>query len=241
MSSKNNTSKEFKKFLTNASHQEFDINSKFLKDRTTLVRHIKKYLKQNPKANFKSVIKKLFGKNDKQRIYAFPTNDVIQTIVNLVLKYKSQFVLELFAGLGIISKILSSELKKYQIQYIATDNLSYGFDKLFYPVKKMDYEKALEKYVKLKPFVTAFLPDKPLQNVPKIISFIKKNNLMFLYWMYNAHFHYIRKIITVNKLRMEKIFIPTLVYGDSLDPTKKWNVGDQINPPTTTLYLIYKQ
>ncbi|MFA5460281.1 MAG: hypothetical protein WC283_03080 [Candidatus Paceibacterota bacterium] len=80
-----------------------------------------------------------YGSQQQFQFWNKQFNDELEKILK---KLKPKLILEVGAGDGTLSKILSDR----GFNVIATDNYSWPFRKRFFKVNKIDYKKALEKY-----------------------------------------------------------------------------------------------
>ena len=81
----------------------------------------------------------VYGQQQQFQFWNKQFNDKLEKILK---KLKPKLILEVGAGDGTLSKILSDR----GFNIIATDNYSWPFRKRFFKVEKIDYKKALEKY-----------------------------------------------------------------------------------------------
>lgn len=78
----------------------------------------------------------------KQQIFQFWNKQFNDELAKVIKGMNPQLILEVGAGDGILSKILSDR----GFNIVAVDDYSWTFNKRYFKVKKMDYKKALEEY-----------------------------------------------------------------------------------------------
>jgi threonine dehydrogenase-like Zn-dependent dehydrogenase len=151
---------------------------------------------------------------------------------------RPKIVLELFAGRGLLKKLLDPLLPP-GVEYIATDSAAREHSAIGTKVQKMTYSQALGKYLEqTSVLIIAF---GIIQALERIFKYIGKNGKVLILWMYNHQYRIIKNMATNHGVKMRTLSKDTLCYLDYIDKDYK---GDKLvatfTPPNSIVVVCYK-